>query len=146
MSILTLKQFRRWLQLTAILFLLNACSSSHDVPFNSKPVDIESATNLAQSIAHIANCGSFENNSFNEDIVFSCQMDINKKDALFNIHIFYDKSEKNRMASHLRLKREFASFKMGEYYIISKSVEDGIKNTAQDYLNFPGEMVMSLVK
>ena len=142
MSILNLKQFSRWLQLTILLFLINSCSLSHDVPFNSKPTDIESATNLAQSIAYIANCGSFENNSFNEDTVFSCQMDINRKDTIFNIHIFYDKSEKNRMESHLRSKEELALFKMGEYYIISKSVEYGIKNTAQDYLNFPGEMAI----
>jgi hypothetical protein len=136
-----LKNFSNiWLLAIVIALLMTSCSSS-DIPFNSKPIDYRSATNLAKSIARIANCGSFEDQSFQKDTVFSCQMIVNGKDTIFNIYIFYDKADKDRMANNLRSKEELALFKMGEYYIISESVEVGTKKTTQDYAKFPGEII-----
>jgi hypothetical protein len=56
--------------------LITACSSP-DLPLDSKPVDFQSARNLAETIAHVANCGDFEDYSSDNNIsftfTFTCQ-------------------------------------------------------------------------
>lgn len=149
MNIFTLKQLRIWLQTaTIVVLLITACSPS-DVPFDSKPVDIQSAENLARSIARAANCGGFEDNSYKSDISFTCQKitgkEINGQDTMFGIHVFYDETQRNSVAAELS-DLSASPFKMGAFYIVSafQSVgEDGvtiIEPTVQEYAGFPGEI------
>ena len=122
------------------VLLVVSCSSS-DISLNSKPTDIKSSKKLAQGISNIANCTDFENDSFQNQIIFTCQKKVNKKNIIFRINIFYNEEEKNEYIKKiLSSKEQNRLFKTGRYYIISESLEVGTKGNIEDFMNFPGEI------
>lgn len=144
MKQVNLKQLNIWFCAAIMMVLASACSSS-DVSLDLKPVDFQSAKNLAKTIARTGNCGSFEDNGNNN---FTCQRGIPPKDDMFTISIFYDVAGRDKAAAELSVNKDFSLFKIGQYFIISKFVKPVggtndtviIKTTAQDYTGFPGEL------
>lgn len=146
-----LNQLKVWLHLVITALFVIAYLLT-DVSTDLQPTNLVSATRLALTIARRANCGDFEYyDSQKSYSVFTCQMVVNAKDAMFAIYIFYDEASKNRMAIDFRSKDEWGLYKIGSFYIISeftylgkeKTEQERIK-TAQDYANFPGLIVMPL--
>ena len=113
------------------------------VPLDSRPHDFASARNLAKSVADKANCGDFEDNSFQQDVIFTCQIG----GRMFAIYVFYDKEARNGTETRLRAENNRSAFKRGEYYFISKALpysEDPLNQPyvhAQDLDGFPGELI-----
>lgn len=157
-------RFRGSLKIIIYTSLIVGCSLT-DVSIESQPSNRLSSIRLALTVARMASCGNFEYTDFQKSYsVFECQME-GDNPLSFTIWTFYDQATKNKIITNnfssgeTKWGREFPAFKTGPlykagaFYLISESgrftnggglPENAIEQTAQDYANFPGEIVMPL--
>lgn len=128
------------------MLLIVACSAA-EVSIDLKPANYQSAKSLAQTLADTAHCSDLEDTSYRDEISFSCQININRQDAMFKVYIFYSAPEKTKMENELRSGMKDVLYKSGNYFIITKytSFADKastaeIATTADDFAYFPGKL------
>ena len=126
----------------AALALLSGCSRS-DVPLSSRPADVDTARDLARSVADAGHCGGLEDLGAGTGYWdFTCQAG----DRSFTITAVTDR--RAFLARAAALSRSSAPVKTGTWYLVQEGLDFGQSKSGSpratpvsDLDRFPGQLM-----
>lgn len=121
----------------ASTLMVAGCGTSH-VSLKERPKDVDSARDLATTVADRADCGSFEDYQIKSTDywTFTCQ----KSDRTYLIRADAATATRGELIKKLKTDRD--PYKTGPFFLVAEFHTQGLANSAADLNAFPGDLVV----